>query len=315
MKKLKDKKYFVYIIVISCIHYFVFLYIGYTHGFIKNPYNTDAISTLINTTIQILSIIGIELIRTIIVKKYKNNKIALIILTTILILLELKYNVLIKIFTDKEKLFKYICSTIIPLIANNILYTYFALKEAYSVTFLYRIIKELNILLIPIVPKTDWFINGSTNILLTAIMYIIFKYKIIKQKTEEKDINEKISYLLTLILSIALISFMLGAFKYEPIAVLSNSMNPTFNRGDIIIFKKIKDDELKEIPEKSIIVYSIGEKNIVHRVVKRIEENNNIQYQTQGDSNNMADTNLVKPDQIKGIGYPSVWLYDYFQKE
>ena len=133
----------------------------------------------------------------------------------------------------------------------------------------------------------------------------------------------KISYTIALILCLTLILFMLGAFKYESIAILSNSMMPTFERGDIIIFKKVNENELKEIPENSIIVYSVENKNVAHRVVKKIKKNNTVLYQTKGDRNNVADLKLVEINQIKGIyvftikyiGFPSIWLYSYFNEE
>ena len=133
----------------------------------------------------------------------------------------------------------------------------------------------------------------------------------------------KISYIITLILSITLICFMLGVFKYEPIVILSNSMKNTFSRGDAIIYKKLTDSQLKQIPLYSIIVYTIGEQNVAHRIVSITKENDIVFYQTKGDSNNVPDTFLVTPNQIKGvyvfhikyIGFPSVWLHDYFNIE
>ena len=121
-------------------------------------------------------------------------------------------------------------------------------------------------------------------------------------------------------MSVTIIGFMIGIFKYEVISVISNSMSPLFESGDAVIYKKLNNDELKNISEGSIIIYSIGNKNIAHRVVNIIKDNDIILYQTKGDQNNMSDTNLVEINQIKGvyvfcikyIGFPSVLLYEYF---
>ena len=114
---------------------------------------------------------------------------------------------------------------------------------------------------------------------------------------------------------------MLGIFQYVPIAIVSNSMYPAFSRGDVIIFKKMTDAELEKLPENSIIVYTKENKNIAHRIVKRIEKNGTVLYQTKGDNNNAMDLQLVKTTQIKGvyvfhikyIGFPSAWIYSYFK--
>lgn len=136
----------------------------------------------------------------------------------------------------------------------------------------------------------------------------------------QKSALEKIVTAITLILAILLILFMLDAFQYEPIAILSNSMSPAFNRGDVVIFKKLKDDELKELSNYSTIIYKIDEQYIAHRIVNKIEENGTTLFQTKGDNNNAPDFDLVQISQIKGvyafhikyIGFPTVWLHDYF---
>ena len=115
---------------------------------------------------------------------------------------------------------------------------------------------------------------------------------------------------------------MVGIFKYEPIVILSNSMVPTFSRTDIVIYKKLDEEQLQEIPIGSIIVYSIDDQNIAHRVVSIVKDEN-IMYQTKGDNNNVSDTNLVKINQIKGVyvfhikylGFPSVWLHEYLNSD
>ena len=120
-------------------------------------------------------------------------------------------------------------------------------------------------------------------------------------------------YPLTIITSIILVLFMLGFFKYRPIAILSNSMNPIFKRGDIVIYKDSKD-----IIPGNIIAFQYENQIIVHRVI-----NINEYYITKGDANNFIDHIKVKKEDILGIyqfsikylGYPSIWLNELFTKE
>ena len=77
---------------------------------------------------------------------------------------------------------------------------------------------------------------------------------------------------------------------------------------------------MQNIKENTVIVYDIDNSSIAHRVVKKVEENGTVYYQTKGDNNEVVDTNLVATTQIKGkylfkikyLGFPSIWLYDYF---
>ena len=320
----KKRKYFIYLVILSCIHIIIFFYMGFILGFTKSPYKHNMLSIIKNTTLQIIPIVGIEVTRSIIAIKNKKNKLALTIITILLLLLEIKYNTILELFSNKEELFKYICSTIIPLISYNILYTYLSLKGSYSLTLIYRIPKEVIILLLPILPNMNWFVTGAIGVLSPTIIYGLFKYKFTKEKKDIRKNQEtmisKISFVSAVILSIILICFMLGLFPYEPIAILSDSMSPTYNRGDVIIFRKMSEEELKQIPINTIIVYTIENKNIAHRIVNKKEEKNSVVYQTKGDNNNVADSNLIKIEQIKGvymfhikyIGFPSIWLNSYF---
>ena len=89
----------------------------------------------------------------------------------------------------------------------------------------------------------------------------------------------------------------------------------------LLIYKKVDKNNSNEIPINSIIIYNTENKNIAHRVINIIEKDGNVLYQTKGDSNNAPDANLVEINQIKGIylfhikyiGFPSVWLHDYFR--
>ena len=323
----KNKKYIIYIYIISCIHIILYFYIGFVFGFTKSPYNHDILSIIKNSFIQIIPVISIELSRYVILTRNKNNKLLTIFTTILLILLEINYYTLLHLYSNKKELFEHICSTIFPLIASGCLFSYLTLNGSYILPLLYRLFNEFIILLLPILPDINWFLIGSINILSPTLIYVLFKYtfnKTPKIITKKKEIVfAKISYSVAFIICITLICFMLGIFKYEPIAILSNSMDPTFSRGDIIIYKKLNDDELKKIPKNTIIVYSIDNQNIAHRIVKVLNQNNKIYYQTKGDSNNTSDIKLVETKQIKGIycfhikyvGFPSIWLYEYCNLE
>ena len=111
---------------------------------------------------------------------------------------------------------------------------------------------------------------------------------------------------------------MLGFFKYRPISIMSNSMFPVYKRGDVVIFKKVENVE--KIPKGAILIYNNGKKNIAHRISQVIKTNGKVSYQTKGDNNMNSDKELVKTNQILGvysfhikyIGFPSIWLYEYF---
>ena len=316
-----NRKYYKYIIIITLLHIGVYFYLGYKFGFLKSPYKYELFAILKNTFVSIFPIIGIETLRGVFVNRNKNNKLAIVAITILLILSELNYNLLINFNLNRQEMYEYICGGILPLISYSILYTYLALKGSCVFTLIFRISTKL-LLLLPLLADLDWFMVGSFGIISPIIIYMLFKYVFAKEKeTKKKEtILTKFIYNVAICFCIILICFMLGMFKYQAITVLSDSMNPIFNPSDVVIYKKLEENELQKIQVGDIIVYSTENQNIIHRVVRVIEEDGTLKYQTKGDNNNMADRNLVDISQIKGVylfsikyfGLPSVWLYDIF---
>lgn len=323
----KKKKYFYSIIIISLSYILLYFYLGFIFGFSKSPYSHSLINIFKNIFQIIVPIVGIELSRSVILNRNKNNRRIIIFATILFILLEIKYSTLINNFANKELFFIYICQVVIPTIAGGMLYSYLSLKESYRLPLIYRLLKELELILLPIIPTTDWFIDGSIGILVPVIIFLLYKYVFSKKREDhrKKAIStlDKIGYAFALIVLSTLVAFMLGLFKYEPIAILSNSMYPSYSRGDVVVYEKLDDMSLKNLSRNSIIIYRIGNQYVAHRIVDVISVNGTISYRTEGDNNNAPDVHLVNIEQIKGVyrfhikyvGFPSVWLHDYFNKE
>lgn len=86
---------------------------------------------------------------------------------------------------------------------------------------------------------------------------------------------------------------------HSPMSVLSGSMSPMIEPGDMIIIKKPK---IEDIEVGDVITYSVGENTFVtHRVIGILKENKEIRFQTQGDANNTMDQTSITPENIVGI--------------
>ena len=104
---------------------------------------------------------------------------------------------------------------------------------------------------------------------------------------------------------------------------ISEPFSSRWYRQDVVIYEKMSDTDLKKLPKDSIIIFRIGGQLVAHRVINVIQENGVVRYKTKGDFNNTSDSNLVDIDQIIGvyrfhikyIGFPSVWLNDFFNEE
>ncbi|MYL41404.1 signal peptidase I [Virgibacillus salexigens] len=87
-------------------------------------------------------------------------------------------------------------------------------------------------------------------------------------------------------------------FSFQPFTVLSNSMNPTFETGDMVIVKRL---EASEIQENDVITFKeAADKYITHRVSEVILQQGDIQFVTKGDNNNVVDETLVSAKNVIG---------------
>ena len=89
---------------------------------------------------------------------------------------------------------------------------------------------------------------------------------------------------------------------YCPLIVESGSMKPEINSGDLIICKQIDSSQVK-IDDVIAFFDPASKKSsvVTHRVVEIVNENGSLSFQTKGDANNVADTNLVPADNLVGI--------------
>lgn len=87
-------------------------------------------------------------------------------------------------------------------------------------------------------------------------------------------------------------------FGYQPLTVLSNSMNPIFETGDMLFVKKADPANVKT---GDIITFKESGGNLItHRVVEVISNSGEISFATKGDNNNRMDEELVPAGNLLG---------------
>lgn len=89
---------------------------------------------------------------------------------------------------------------------------------------------------------------------------------------------------------------------YFPLIVLTDSMYPEIESGDLIINNTIDADDVKE---GDVISFYDPQGNgttiVTHRVVEVVEDNGELFFRTRGDNNNTEDKELVPADDLVGI--------------
>ena len=300
----------------------IFLLLYYLSGIFLSFAKVDnyyTLKSIINIIIPIIiTIILKEYLRYQILQKADGKK-SLIVFTTILfIFLDLTNAIYMNLNLKIYDKFLFIAITVLPTVSTNIMCSYVSYKTGYKPTIFYRLVVELFMYLLPLIPNPNQYIY-SIIWLFVPIVLCHRIYKFFKKEKDEEVLREyhkkKIG---TLIIPTVLIIFVVyitcGYFKYYALAIASGSMTPHINKGDIVIVEKSND--YKNIEIGQVIAYKYQNITIVHRLVKKVKGDNQYYFYTKGDANQDVDSYPITEDMVLGIvnikipylGLPTVWL-------
>ena len=306
------------IVISSLLIYFITTYIlGLVLGFNKTPLAFSLEYLLRVILLEALIIILKEIVRYIIAR---HKKLPIIIYTLLLAILDIIIEIKGYNLNNLEAIFIFTTTIIVPVLCKHTLCSYITYKISYIPSIIYNLTISLYQYILPIIPNLGNYLYATTNTVLPFIVYYsisrISHYKdkidVYKNKLIRRFIYAPI--LATLVVIILLAS---GLLSHTIIAIGSNSMSPSYNKGDAVIYKKTPIEKIK-IGE--IIAFKKNGKIITHRI---INISNNYEITTKGDANNAPDTWIVEKQEILGvvkytikyIGYPTIWLNEAYNRK
>ena len=297
-----------------CLYFFAIYGLGLFLGFSKNAYSLSFLTLLDNIIAPIIVILMSELLRYVVISANKDKKPFIFFFVILFIIFEIFISTRDFPLGDFREMFR-ICTTIImPIIVKNVLLSYLCYHVGVRSTLLYRLVMDVYIFLVPIVPKLGEYIQSMILISFPFIIYISIYAMIDDRVQRQQPIFYKrglnVWDLPVAILLIVMIALISGLFPHYMIGIGSDSMTPHINKGDAVIIRKYEKN--MKLKKGDIIAYSKDSKVVVHRIIK-IRSNS---YITKGDANKGEDPKPVKLKQVNGvvkvripfIAYPTVLL-------
>ena len=101
-------------------------------------------------------------------------------------------------------------------------------------------------------------------------------------------------FIINLILSFEENTHILGIYMFN---IVSESMEPTLNKNDLVLVQKC---ELSELQEGDIITFKQDERTISHRILNITKDEETIRFKTKGDNNEIPDQDEVEENQVYG---------------
>jgi signal peptidase len=320
-ENIKFKKKITEYTLIACLIYvIIYLISGLFVTFGENPYSTTLKGIVMNIWGFGTVLISKEYIRYRLINNVlkKDKKLITILVTILFILIDFEiWNQIDLNNLSTYTLMAVICQKLIPIIAENVLFSYLAVNNNFTSSVIYAFLTNLYLWISPILPNTPWIMDTIIDVTIPTILLLYIRYE--KSKLDQIKIRERLEstdprgIMPFVIVSILVIWFAIGVFPIKPVAIASGSMEPIINIGDIAI---IKECEVNDVNVGDIIEYQKDDYTIVHRITKKVQRDGEFYFTTKGDNNEQADNEEVTESQLVGkvffkvryLGYPAVWL-------
>ena len=246
----------------------------------------------------------------------------IIIFTVLLSALEIFANTGIGTLNSSYRIFIYISKVIIPILAENFLCTYLTYKVDIGPSLIFKLTVSLYMYLLPIVPNLGDYLLSVVKILTPFIIFYIINRALVEEEKSKRIITNntlKVFSIPIIVVLVMLVILVSGVFKNKLVAIASNSMAPTYYRGDAIILEKMKPEDLRK---GDILVFERSDRIITHRIVDIKKKQDTYYFTTKGDANKSADGYVSTSDDVIGkvdyvvkyVGFPTILVNELFER-
>jgi signal peptidase len=219
--------------------------------------------------------------------------------------------------TDNLKIAQFLGITLFPAISENLLTSYLALLGGAWPAIVYRGTWLAFEWFFPILPDPGWVTKTLVATFIPLVGLTLVRQYYLDEKKSRKELTREENHqasLITGIAAIIIIWFCAGVFSIFPSVIVSGSMLPVIQIGDVVIVKKIPAEQVQV---GDIIQFKTENIRVAHRVIDIREENHQKVLITKGDNNQAVDSDPVLPEQVVGrvvaiipkIGWPSMIIH------
>ncbi len=297
---------------------------GLFSGFGRSPYSFTPRGIITNLILVGAMLAGMELSRAWLINRLgkKHSFLALVFVSVLYALLSIPLARITGLSLDLGSI-SYMNSTILPALAESLLASFLALLGAPLAAIVYRGIVQAFWWFSPILPDLSWAFKGLIGTVVPVAGLVVANSLRSRrrpgQARREKE-GSLAGWVVTTVVAIAIIWFAVGLFPVYPTTLISGSMRPTLDVGDVIIVIKIPADTIKE---GDIIQFREPEGvTTVHRVVevREGEGEGEPTFVTQGDANSEPDSDPVLAANVVGkavfaipkIGWAAIAVKEFF---
>lgn len=297
---------------------FAVLLEGVFFGFGESPYDHSLLGIIINLLYEGTALLALEITRSWLLNRFFRRKPFLGIagISLVFTFLLLPLNRLFNLQGVKE-ITEFVGASLFPSLAENILATCLAFWGGPVPAIIYRggllVVERLA----PLLPSGEnWAMTALVGTLVPLVTLILIQQIYQEESRQARPSHRETGYLPwvgTGLASILIIWFCLGVFSYSPKVILSGSMVPVMNVGDVAIIHDIPGTEAKL---GDIVMFPVGSMKATHRIIDVEETKEGRYFTTKGDASGEPESDLLNEQEVQGkvvmvipkLGYATLWL-------
>lgn len=306
---------FIFALVFICVQVLA----GLVDGLGKSPYDHSVFGIAVNIFSVGAVLVGREFFRSYTVNSLTKNENFRVFLSVTLFMTVLAFPV--EKYMDLEgyeSIVKFGAQFFLPEFSKNFLATYLVFLRGPVSSLIFLGTLESFHWLSPILPDLQWITAATVGILTPIFMFTTMQsmFEVESKQLHKRDVEKEglASFIITILLSVGIVWFAVGVFPVYPSVIVTGSMKPMINPGDVILIKKTTD--INEVQIGDVIQFKREGIMISHRITEIITKDGVPNYRTRGDNNNVEDSQLVSPEQLKGevikvvpkIGWPTLLI-------
>jgi signal peptidase len=279
---------------------------GIIDGFGRSPYDHSAIGIIVNIFTVGSMLIGRESARNCIVNNLAEEESFLIFVPISFVMAVISFKIDRFIcLKDLKSIVQFTAQYIAPEFLQNLMATYLAFLGGWLPAFIYMGTMQAFHWFSPVLPDAKWITAALTGILCPAFSLPAMQGIFLKDTKALRGADRRKEglggWIVTSLVSIAIIWFSVGMFPIYPSVVATGSMKPMIKPGDMILVEKITDKEdVGKLKVGDVIQFKKYSYMVSHRIIEVVEEEGVKLYRTKGDNNSGPDVDLVKPEDLRG---------------
>jgi signal peptidase len=303
----------------------VILYVigGLFSKFGNSPYSFTPLGIAQNLFLVVAMLVGMEMSRAWLINHLGRSRtlLALAFVTLFYTVASIPLSQVAMIRPNVESI-SFLNSTLIPSLAENMLASMLALQAGPLAAIAYRGLLQGFWWFSPILPDLPWVFKGllgtAAPIVGLAVVQSLYPLRFGRDRVKKTNAGSPTSWIITTVFCVVIIWFAVGLFPFHPSVVLSGSMRPIMDAGDVVMVAKIPTDTL-EVGD--IIQFRApGDITIMHRLIEIQEEGDVKLFITKGDDNDSPDSDPVIPENVVGkvvftvpkVGWMAIVIKNFF---